>query len=328
MKKTLLSLTASTLLVSGLSASNTITSASINLTDYNATKIVFDTLDTATLDKVKQDIIDGNITIENNTTDDNLSVTYDRNTSNIIYLHVTTPAGIKVVRGNSYNHLTLNVVDTTWDDANTTDDFNLTKTIGTLAVQDNKWNLITMPTGVSTNAKEMIKSGKATMIWGWEQNSSNKYNWAAYPERMESGRGYWVRTRVAANTEASLGNVIASDYNTSVKSDISGITADINTSNFADVVSNMPIKEEWVLLGNGGADANITATSVAKDNNSTHYFFEDLLNKTHNCYFVSIYHWNATSDTWVNDTEGGSTPTGITIPANAGVWVKQRLCDK
>jgi len=334
LKKSLLSLTASSLLVTGLSADIAPKVAKLDLETYSRIIVEFNSTVAGTgFDTAGE----SNFTIENNTTDDNLTLAFVfADTNRTIYSiaggkesgtgnTLIAADAVKKIRGNTQNGLKL-----LWDyntSASTADDVNisLTTTIGTLTVVDDKWNLVTMPTGITTNAKEIIKSGKATMIWGWEYNSSNEYNWESYPSNMTAGKGYWIRTRITANTSSTLGDIVASDYNTSVKSDISTITADINTSNFVDVVSKIPNKEEWVLLGNSGVDATIISTTGSENNTST-YFFEDLLNSTNNCYFVSIYHWNSTSSTWVNDTEGGATTT--VIPANAGVWVKQRLCDK
>jgi len=325
LQRSILSFSASALLVSGLNGLS-ITSASLDLETYSKLKVVFDIpIGDTNLTAFRTDILDGNITIQNDTTDDNISISLDGNESNTtFYFSIPDAEDINVIRGNSYNNLVFHMNDSILDDSNTSTDTNLTKTLGTLTVIDDRWNLITIPAGVSTNAKEMIKSGKATMIWGWEYNSSDEYNWEAYPPKMEAGKGYWVRTRITANTNGSLGNIVASDYNTTLVSDVN-ISLEINASNFADVISNIPFKDEWVLLGNSGADATIIGTSGSEDNAST-YFFEDLLNSTENCYFVSIYHWDASSTgVWINDTEGGATSNSI--PQNSGVWVKQRLCD-
>lgn len=331
LNKSLLSFSASALLVSGLNAANAIQSASIDLEEYNLTKVVFDSLDATTLTAFTQDINDGNITIENNTTDNNISLSVESSSSTEIYLSVKNADDIKIIRGNTYNGLTLNVVDTVWDDSNVNVDFNLTKTLGTLVVKNDTWNLITIPAGLTTNAKEMIKANKATMIWGWEVNSSSEYNWVDYPNKMEAGRGYWVRTRIANNTAGSLGNVVATDYNTTVLADYN-TSYEVNVSNFADVISAIPKKDEWALVGNSGSGTATIVDTSGTENNSTIYFFEDLLNKEENCYFVSIYHWTTTdsntSGVWINDTEGGHTISGSEIPQNAAVWTKQRLCDQ
>ena len=167
------------------------------------------------------------------------------------------------------------------------------------------------------------------MIWGWDLNSSSSYNWISYPDRMEAGLGYWVRTRTSANTKGSLYDVMASDYNTTLTSDFN-TSVEVNTSKFNQIIALVPTKEEWVLLGNStGKDVNITAT-LGEADNTTSYYFEDLLNKHSECYFVSIYHWsteeNGTNNKWVNDTENGETAQSI--PAGAGMWVKQRLCNQ
>jgi len=177
----------------------------------------------------------------------------------------------------------------------------------------------------------MIIANKATMIWGWDYSSSD-YNWTAYPNRMEAGQGYWVRTRIANNTYGHLNDVMASDYNTTLVGDMN--SSDINTSRFDQIIALFPIKDEWVLLGNS-TDKNVTISDNANTSNDGNrsngiYYFEDLLNTEDNCYFVSIYHWKTTdantSGVWVNDTESGKTTEPI--PAGAGMWVKQRLCDQ
>ena len=333
MNKGLLSLTASTLLISSLSAMNTVQSASIDLKTYAMVKIVFDDMNDSGLTAFRQDVIDGNITVENNTTDDNVSLRFfdynvtNKNDSNVttsieMYLSIPDVNDTKIIRGNTYNNLVVHFNDADLNDSNRSADFNLTKTLGTLNVTDNAWNLVTMPAGVYTNAREMIKANKATMIWGWDLNSSAQYNWTPYPDRMEPGRGYWVRTRISNNTGGSLGNIVASDYNLTSLSDYN-TSMEVNVSNFAAVISMIPKKEEWVLLGNSGADANISSVA-GSENNTTKYFFENLLNSQDECYFVSIYHWDATNNVWINDSENGE---GY-VPANAGVWVKQRLCNQ
>jgi len=322
------SLLTSTLVTTNLFADRNITSVSLDLETYSKIRIEFN--ETAPSDTS----LDKNFTIRNTTTDDNLTLTFDFNDTNYAYYTISggkesgtgndlnATEAVKKIRGNTQNNLYLAIDENFSNDVSSDFNKSLLKTLGTLAVTDNAWNLVTMPAGVYTNAKEMIKANKATMIWGWDLNSSNQYNWVPYPDRMEPGRGYWVRTRISNNTGGSLGNVVASDYNVTLLSDYNS-SIEVNASNFAQVVSFIPQKEEWVLLGNSGANATIVDTR-GSENNSTTYFFEDLLNGPEECYFVSIYHWDAANGKWVNDTENGQG----TVPANAGVWVKQRLCNQ
>jgi hypothetical protein len=337
-KKAVLSLSAASLLTTGLSADIAANGAHLDLENYS--RIIID-FNTSTSGTGYDSAGDNNFSVRNTVTDDNLTLafvaTLDDNST--IYSisggkesgtgnDLNATEAVKKIRGNTQNGLYVVFDNNTSDDVSDDSNLTLLKTIadGTgedLNVTDDAWNLITIPAGVYTNAKEMIKANKATMIWGWDLNTSSEYNWVAYPDRMEPGRGYWVRTRITANTAGGLSDVVASDYNLTLVSDVN--STEINTSNFVSVVSNMPKKDEWVLLGNPGAAASIVADTGTENNTST-YWFEDLLNKTSNCYFVSIYHWDATNNKWVNDTESGATSTPI--PANAGVWVKQRLCDQ
>jgi hypothetical protein len=324
-KAGLLSLTASAL----ISSANAYTAPSgavlidtaIDLTNYDKLKVVFNAPLTSNDQTVFQNLInDTNITINNSATDDEVNVSIERNISNVMYFNIDSNA-INIIRGNTYNELNITVVDGTQGSGT----MNATTTIGTLDVTDDAWNLITIPDGLHTNAREFIKANKVTMIWGWEYNStSTDYDWEAYPSRMEAGRGYWVRTRVAGNTASSLGDIVSSDYNATVFGDYDG--SEINTTNFAEIVSTVPKKDKWVLLGNSGAEANITSSANGNsERNVSQYFFEDLLNATESCYFVSVYHWDASGSQWINDTVNGATSTPI--PSGAGVWVKQRLCN-
>jgi hypothetical protein len=337
-KKAVLSLSAASFLTTGLNADIVPNGAHLDLENYSRIIIDFNgSTDGTGYDSTSGD---GNFSVRNTVTEDNLTLAFvdvfDANST--IYEisggkeggtgnDLNATEAVKKIRGNTQNGLYVVFENNTTDDDSDDTNLSLLKTIADgigddLNVTDNAWNLITIPAGVYTNAKEMIKANKATMIWGWDLNSSSEYNWVAYPDRMEPGRGYWVRTRVTGNTGGTLNDIVASDYNLTLLSDVD--SAEINTSNFADVVSNMPKKDEWVLLGNAGAEATIVADTGSEDNVST-YWFEDLLDETNNCYFVSIYHWDAANNKWVNDTESGATSTPI--PANAGVWVKQRLCD-
>ena len=261
----LLSLTASALVVSNVEAMNVVQSASLDLKTYSMVKVVFDDLNDSGINAFKQDVADGNITIENNTTDDNVSLAYafERNVTNAdgnvtlryeMYLSIPDGNDTNIIKGNTYNQLVLHFNDVDLNDSNNSRDFNLTFTLAdrmpevNLSVTDNAWNLITLPAGTMTNARELIKANKVTMVWGWDWNGS-VYNWEDYPSKMVPGRGYWVRTRVESNTEGNLNDIILSDYNTTVVGDYN-TSVDINESNFSAITSKVPQPEQWVLLGN------------------------------------------------------------------------------
>jgi hypothetical protein len=314
-KAGLLSLATATLMTSANAF--TVTNASLDLTNYNKFKVITSGLTAEDIAKVTALVGDTNITITNSATTDEVNVSFDGNSSDTLYFSIPDADDINIVRGN-----TLNDLNVTIEIGPNKDHYPLTKTIGTLAVTDDAWNLITIPAGLHSNAREFIKANKVTMIWGWGWTGS-QYDWVSYPSRMESGKGYWVRTRVAANTAGTLGDIIATDYNATVIGDYNG--AEINTSNFAEVVSMIPKKDEWVLVGNSGQDAHIISSADGSEDNSSVYFFEDLLNAPESCYFVSIYHWDSGSDSWINDTINGATSSPI--PNGAGAWVKQRLCN-
>ncbi len=343
-KKSTLSLATFSLLATGLNANINVSKASLDLTTYSMVRIEFN--ETVTDFNLSES--EGNFTIENNTTTDKVYLDFNWSEDNVGYYSVlkgieantdnnlTASDAVKKIRGNTRNNLRL-LFST---DANFTNgveaNVSLLRNLGTSAtdmnvsVKNNTWNLITIPAGLHTNAKEMIIANKATMIWGWDLNSSLNYNWVSYPDRMEAGLGYWVRTRIIANTGESLHDVMASDYNTTLIGDSN--TSEVNTSKFNQIIALVPKTEEWVLLGNStGKEVNITATFVNEGNATDGvYYFEDLLNKPSECYFVSIYHWstedNGTNGKWINDTENGQTAQPI--PAGAGMWVKQRLCNK
>jgi hypothetical protein len=313
-KAGLLSLATATLITSANAF--TVTSASVDLENYDRLKIVLSTSATgADITQIQNLINDTNITVVNSATSDEVNVSFEKNISNTVYFTIDDASDVNIVRGNTNNELNVSI-----EAEGVVNQYNLTTTIGSLAVTDDKWNLITIPAGKHTNAREFIKANKVTMIWGWGWTGS-QYDWVSYPSRMEAGKGYWVRTRVAGNTGGDLGNIIASEYNATVLGD-GGV--EVNASNFAEVVSFIPKKEEWVLVGNSGQDATIISSSGSEDNAST-YFFEDLLNATQSCYFVSIYHWDSTNDAWINDTLNGETSSPI--PSGSGAWVKQRLCN-
>jgi hypothetical protein len=314
-KAGLLSLATATLITSANAF--TVTDASLDLTNYNTFKVVTSGLTAEDIAQVTALVGDTNITIVNSATTDEVNVSFDGNISDALYFSIPDTDDVNIVRGNTLNELNLTI-----EIGPNTDHYPLTKTIGTLDVTDDAWNLITIPAGLHSNAREFIKANKVTMIWGWSFNGES-YDWESYPSRMESGKGYWVRTRIAANTGGSLGDIVATDYNATVVGDYNG--AEINTSNFAEVVSMIPKKDEWVLVGNSGETANIISSADGSENNSSIYFFEDLLNAPESCYFVSVYHWDSASDSWVNDTINGATSSPI--PAGAGAWVKQRLCN-
>ena len=330
----LLSLTASALVVSSMSGSSyDFESASLDLATYSKVRIVFDTnwTNEKNISAIKRDIADGNLTIRNKATSDDVYLTYDRDESNHTIYCTIPDSNLSIVKGNTYNDLYIHwkdndLDDDTYDKEGGDDDKNasllsIAKDVD-INVSDDAWNLITIPAGMMTNARELIKANEVTMVWGWDWNGS-QYTWEAYPSRMVPGRGYWVRTRPEGNTEGNLSDIMFSDYNTTVIGDYN--SSEINVSNFASIASLIPKKEEWVLLGNStGKDVNITANEKEENLSKGIYYFDNLLNSKDSCYFVSIYHWDAKNKTWVNDTENGQ---GL-IPQNAGVWVKQRLCDK
>jgi hypothetical protein len=331
LKTSLLSLTASTILVSGLNALS-IQSAAINLTDYNSTQIVYDTILTPTdIASITQDAIDGNLSIfvKNANNEYNISIAFDHNFSKSAYFIVTNSADIKTIRGNTQDELNITTLDNNID--GTVGDKKTVKLVSTLGASLNglaadKWNLITMPFDKTTNAKEIIKSGKVSMIWGWDRNTTqtddqenDAFMWVAYPDLMEPGMGYWIRTRANVSGSGDLSTVIASDYNAT------NAAANSKERNVTASIINSAIPNQWELLGVPSTGAvTIVSTKAGDENNDTKVWFEDLLNAPEECYFVSIYHWDATSDAWINDTEGGATTTAI--PQNAGMWVKQRLC--
>jgi hypothetical protein len=300
-----------------------ISTASLDLTDYNLTRVVFEQplSSSGILSKFQQDLNDGNITIRNSFTNSKVALKFESNKSQEAFISVKNASDILEVRGFSYYNLVLTVQDSAFNNSNKEENLSLTKTLGTLDVENEAWNLITIPQGLHTNSREFIKANKVSKIWGWEINSSDEYDWVAYPKRMESGRGYWVKTRTANNTGGSLGNVNATDFNPTVFGDVNS-SLEINTSNLIEVVLEMPRKDEWVLLGNAGAEATIHLNSGA-ENDSSIYYFEDLLNTKENCYFVSIYHWDTTSEKWIHDSVNNAV-----IPSGSGIWVKQRLCDQ
>jgi len=323
LKQSLLSLTASTLLVSGLSGAD-IVSASINLADYNSTQVVYNNiLDQANIDEMTKEANDGNMTIyiKNASNEYNISLKFEYNNSKSAYFSIVDDADLnksKIIRGNTQQN-DINV--TTWTDANMSK--KIVSTIGALSslVQD-KWNLVTMPFDKTTNAKEVVKSGKVSMIWGWDDSATaGTYAWNDYPENMKSGNGYWIRTRANVSGSADLSSVVASDYNATMA------VANSKERNVTASIISGSTKNQWELLGlPSTANVVITSTKPADENNDTKVWFESLLNATEECYFVSIYHWNATTSAWINDTEGGATATSTPIPQNSGLWVKQRLC--
>jgi hypothetical protein len=307
----------------------TIQSASLDLETYSLVKVEFDSAPTEA--ELSGYLADKNITIEHNQvgkqTENNISLTYVRTEGNTIYLGIASD-DVSTIRGNTYNDLNLNLAnDALTDFGGGTSNFELLQDLGDVVsgdfnVSNDIWNLITFPSGYQTNARELIKSNKVTMVWGWEYNGT-AYNWASYPDKMVGGRGYWVRTRVAANTERNLNTVNVSDFNGTVLSDID--STEINTTNFQDIIANTPYYDEWVLLGNStGTDVEISATEETNTTTGT-YYFDDLLNDERECYFVSIYHYDAEEEDWVNDTDSGATSTAI--PKNSGMWVRQRLCN-
>ncbi len=334
----LLSLTASALVVSSMSGDSQvkIVSASLDLETYSKVKIEFNTslTDDGNITAIRQDMADGNFTIKNEATGDDVYLVYDRNESDKIFYFTIPDSNLSIIKGNTYNNLHIYWTDNDLNDTgtkyNTDDDTNASllftaednKTFE-INVSNDAWNLITLPANTMTNARELIKANKVTMVWGWDWNGT-AYNWEAYPNKMVPGRGYWVRTRVKQNTEGNLSDIMLSDYNTTVVGDYN-TSVDINESNFSVVTSKIPQPEQWVLLGNStGKDVNITADKTKENLSKGVYYFDNLLNREKNCYFISIYHWDAKNTKWVNDTVNGE---GI-IPKNAGVWVKQRLCDK
>ncbi|EJF07195.1 hypothetical protein ThvES_00006710 [Thiovulum sp. ES] len=150
--------------------------------------------------------------------------------------------------------------------------------------------------------------------------NSGNYNWVNAPSRMVAGRGYWVKTNeerynIKSLSVSDFNNTIIGDYNSS----------EINSSNLIELLKLMPKKHEWVLLGNGGNDINITSIA-GTENNSTTFYFGDLINKNENCLSVVIFHWNATDEVWINDYVD-SQKTVSTIPSFSGFWAKQTLCD-
>jgi hypothetical protein len=308
-----------------------IISASLDLVNYDQIKVIFDLskFDSTVLSLFSNDITNGDIFVTNSKSDDNATLLLDYNISNEVFLSLENQSGIDSVRKNSTNNLKLHFKDSSFNDANISKDFDLTKTLGStsfgdLNVTNENWNLITIPHGLYTNSREMVKSNKVNGIWGWELNlTTNKYEWIAYPTRMEAGRGYWVRTRVPQNTFRNLSDVIASDFEPKVIGDYDG--SEINTSSLIEIVSKIPNINEWVLVGNSGSDAEIVSSS-GTENNSSIYYYEDLLNKTENCYFVSMYHWKADTEEWVDAVYGGETSEAI--PFGSGMWVKQQLCDQ
>jgi hypothetical protein len=304
-----------------------IISASLDLTFYNKLKIDFEEITEDIITNLSSEVSSDEVFVKNSETTEKAYLNLDFNKSNSAFLSVRDQNGINIIKSNSLNSLQLHLNDSGLDDSNISADFNLTKTLGStqfgdLVVANDTWNLITIPHGLHTNSREIIKQEKATMIWGWEYNGTS-YNWIPYPKKMVSGRGYWVRTRIPANTEGTLSNVIATDYNSTVLGDYN--SSEINTSNLIEVVSLLPKKENWVLLGNSGSPAQIIE-KVGSENNSTKYYFGDLLNSREECYFVSIYHWKPEIENWANDTSDGNTSEPI--PFGAGFWTKQRLCNK
>jgi hypothetical protein len=304
-----------------------IISASLDLTFYDKIRVEFNMTNEDTIMNFSNDISSDEVFVKNSETTEKAYLNFDFNESNSVFLSVRDQNGINIIKSNSLNSLQLHLNDSGLDDSNISADFNLTKTLGStqfgdLVVANDTWNLITIPHGLHTNSREIIKQEKATMIWGWEFDGSS-YDWVAYPKKMVSGRGYWVRTRISANTEGTLSNVIATDYNSTVLGDYN--SSEINTSNLIEVVSLLPKKENWVLLGNSGSPAQIIE-KIGTENNSTKYYFGDLLNNREECYFVSIYHWKPEIENWANDTSDGNTSEPI--PFGAGFWTKQRLCNK
>ncbi|EJF06331.1 hypothetical protein ThvES_00015830 [Thiovulum sp. ES] len=312
---------------SAMSSLGSVLSASLDLTFYDKIRVKFNMINEDTITNLSSEISSDEVFVKNSDTTDKVYLNFDFNESNSAYLSVRDQNGINIIKSNSLNNLQLHLNDSVLDDSNISADFNLTKTLGStqfgdLNVYNDTWNLITIPQGLHTNSREIIRQGKATMIWGWEHNGTS-YNWIPYPKKMVAGRGYWVRTRVPQNTNGNLSNIIATEYNSTVLGDYNN--SEINTSNLTEVVSLIPKKEKWVLLGNSGFPASI-AEKMGIENNSTKYYFGDLLNNKEECYFVSIYHWKPEIENWINDTSDGNTSEPI--PFGAGFWTKQRLCNK
>jgi hypothetical protein len=304
-----------------------IISASLDLTFYDKIRIEFNLTNEDTITNFTNELSNDEVFVKNSKTSEKVFLNFDTNFSNTVLLSVRDQAGINILKGKSLDNLKLHFNDPTFDDSNVSADFNLTKTLGStifgdLAVENDKWNLIAIPQGLHTNSREIIKSGKATLIWGWEFNGTN-YEWVKYPKKMVSGRGYWVKTRVSGNTNGTLSDVIATDYNTTVFGDYNN--SEINTSNFIEVLKLTPKKESWTLLGNSANSVSIVSNS-GSENNSSSYYFRDLLNDKEDCYFLSIYLWKPDTETWVNNTYGGNSTEAI--PFGKGFWARQQLCNK
>jgi hypothetical protein len=303
---------------------NMVSEASLDLSNYKRVKLGFLqnlATDSDIVSKVTNDFADGTISIGNRFTENDILLQYDFNTSENIYATVTNSDDVLKIRGNTYNNLVLKVNDIHFENTNlASEEFPILEDLGEFPIEYEKWNLITMPKNFQTNSREFIKANKASSVWGWELNDSGNYNWINAPSRMVAGRGYWVKTN---EDRFNIESLAVSDFNNTIIGDYD--SSEINSSNLIELIKMMPKKHEWVLLGNGSSDINITSIA-GNENNSTTFYFGDLINKNENCLSVSIFHWNAIDEVWINDYVD-SEKTISTIPSLSGFWAKQHLCD-